>query len=390
MILFALTFFPRSFAIRRPRALLCTVLAVIALCIIFRAHGTSHLDTLAPPAFPARDSGPQQERAGANGPTALGTMLPEQVKVHAKEPEPEAKTEPKTEAAATTTDGLIVPQPLDACPAEHSNKECVCPLSLRESPSEGKHRLAVIVPFRDGCGAGSQGDGRNKNLAEFVPYLHTFLSSQNLDFRIIVVDQVKRGLFNKGFLFNVGYLLANQSYDYLALHDVDLVPENAALKYSFPSGAPMHLCVTNSRTAYQPAYEGMVGGVLLMRAEQYAAVNGFANTYWTWGQEDDDMYNRLRGIHGAVMRPAPDVGRYRALDHVRVEGLDETPRFRTQRGELQAAIAAANQGKEATTAHVMKNGLRQVQYRIVDRGCRADYEHYRVDYLNPDQPMGPC
>ena len=254
----------------------------------------------------------------------------------------------------------------------------------------GKHRLAVIVPFRDGCATGSQGGGRLANLNEFVPYMQRFLSEQGIDFEIFIVEQVKKGLFNKGFLFNTGFLLAREHFDYVALHDVDQVPENKANKYNYPEGnMPMHLCVANSRTNYEPAYESMVGGVLMMTREQYDAVNGFSNTYWTWGQEDDDMYNRVRGIHGGVRRPSAAVGRYRALEHARVAGLDETPRFRKQREELRRIIAAAAKGKVATQELVMKNGFRQVKYRVVSANC-SSYSHYVVDFLNPDIPMENC
>lgn len=254
----------------------------------------------------------------------------------------------------------------------------------------GKHRLAVIVPFRDGCAKDSQGGGRLANLHEFVPYMINFLSEQNIDFEIFIVEQVKKGLFNKGFLFNTGFLLAKDNFDYVALHDVDQVPENPKLLYTYPSGnTPWHMCVSNSRTNYEPAYEGMVGGVLLMTSAQYDAVNGFSNTYWSWGQEDDDMYNRIRGVHGQVQRPSADVGRFRALDHERVMGLDETPRFRTQREELKAIIAAST-SRKATEAIVMKNGFRQVKYAIESSNCTEHYSHYVVDYLNPNAPMQEC
>lgn len=255
---------------------------------------------------------------------------------------------------------------------------------------EGKHRLAVIVPFRDGCAKDSQGGGRMANLREFIPYMTKFLSAQGLDFEIFIVEQVKKGLFNKGFLFNAGFLLGQSHFDYVALHDVDQVPENPQNSYGYPVGNPWHLCVTNSRTKYVPAYEGMVGGVLVMRREQYEAINGFSNTYWSWGQEDDDMYNRVHGILGRVQRPAAEVGRYRALDHVRVEGLDLTPRFKQQRDELKTLISASAQGRSATEALVMKNGYRQVKYSVVSANCTPHVSHYIVDYLNPNAPMLSC
>ena len=37
---------------------------------------------------------------------------------------------------------------------------------------KGKHRLAVVVPFRDSASQTSQGANRTENLNEFVPYIH--------------------------------------------------------------------------------------------------------------------------------------------------------------------------------------------------------------------------
>jgi hypothetical protein len=255
----------------------------------------------------------------------------------------------------------------------------------------GNHRLAVIVPFRDGCTKDSQGGGRQKNLEEFVPYMTEFLGQQHLDFEIFVVEQVQKGAFNKGFLFNTGFLLAERDFDYVALHDVDQVPEVAENSYAYPEGnVPWHLCVATSRKKYQQAYAGMVGGVLLMKREHYQAINGFSNTYWSWGQEDDDMFNRIRGILGGIKRPTAAVGRYRSLDHPRVQGLTETSRFRKQRGELMSMITASQGGRGPTEALVMKNGFRQVKYEVVSTRCAPQYTHVVVDFLNPDEPMEPC
>eukprot|EP00048_Salpingoeca_helianthica_P017734 m.238791 g.238791 ORF g.238791 m.238791 type:complete len:335 (+) comp22030_c0_seq1:68-1072(+) len=255
----------------------------------------------------------------------------------------------------------------------------------------GKHRLAVIVPYRDGCTAESQGGGRAKNLEEFVPYMIQFLKKQHIDFEIFVVEQVHKGLFNKGFLFNAGFLLAEKNFDYVALHDVDQLPEVDENSYGYPEGnVPWHLCVATSGNQYKPASNNMVGGVLLMKREHFQAINGFSNSYWSWGQEDDDVFNRIRGILGGVKRPSAALGRYRSLDHPRVEGLQDSPRVRKQRAELLALITASTQGRTPTEALVMKNGYRQVKHTIVRADCEPHYTHVVVDFLNPDQPMEKC
>ena len=46
-----------------------------------------------------------------------------------------------------------------------------------------------------------------------------------------------------------------------------------------------------------------------MHVDYFAAVNGYANVYWGWGGEDDDMSARIRcGIQKKIARPLPCSG----------------------------------------------------------------------------------
>lgn len=40
-------------------------------------------------------------------------------------------------------------------------------------------------------------------------------------------------------------------------------------------------------------YTSYFGGVSALTREQYEAINGFSNSFFGWGGEDDDFYNRF-------------------------------------------------------------------------------------------------
>ena len=77
--------------------------------------------------------------------------------------------------------------------SNHANSSCDCKselLALRlkqeslsdSEPVKREHKLCILVPFRD----------RFEELLEFAPYLHNFLSKQNIDHEIYILHQVDK------------------------------------------------------------------------------------------------------------------------------------------------------------------------------------------------------
>ena len=52
-----------------------------------------------------------------------------------------------------------------------------------------------------------------------------------------------------------------------------------------------------------------------MRTEDFKKVNGYSNKFWGWGNEDDDMYNRIMCAGMEVTRPKMEIGRYKTIKH---------------------------------------------------------------------------
>ncbi|VDN91672.1 unnamed protein product [Brugia pahangi] len=157
------------------------------------------------------------------------------------------------------------------------------------------HMLCVLVPYRD----------REAELQIFVSYIADFLNKQNVLHKIIVLNQTDALRFNRASLINVGWYEADRvGCDYLAMHDVDLLPLNPQLDYSYPGkGIIRHI----SSPEYHPKYNytKFVGGILLLTMSDYKVVNGMSNKYWGWGLEDDEFYLRLRDANllSSMQRP---------------------------------------------------------------------------------------
>jgi xylosylprotein 4-beta-galactosyltransferase len=178
-----------------------------------------------------------------------------------------------------------------------------------------KHKLAIIVPYRN----------RAKHLIKFAPYITKYLNNQNINFKIFVIEQIEDKPFNKGLLFNVGVKLLDDSFDYVVLHDVDLLPTTLSdnvVDYSF-SETPKHLIShyieshDNSnilvnylkndnddvmkyikdakiRIDKKVHLENGFGGIVKMSIENFKQINGFSNQFWGWGFEDDDLLERVK------------------------------------------------------------------------------------------------
>ncbi|CAF4838907.1 unnamed protein product [Pieris macdunnoughi] len=154
-----------------------------------------------------------------------------------------------------------------------------------------KKKLAIIVPFRD----------RFEELLEFVPHMYKFLKKQNILFDIFVIQQKDSNRFNRASLINVGYIFTNKNYDYIAMHDVDLLPINDNLKYDYPGLGPLHISSPETHPKYH--YATFIGGILLVSRDHFELVKGMSNNYWGWGLEDDEFYVRLKDAGLKVFRP---------------------------------------------------------------------------------------
>ncbi|XP_060069507.1 beta-1,4-galactosyltransferase 7-like [Ylistrum balloti] len=153
------------------------------------------------------------------------------------------------------------------------------------------HKMALLVPFRN-C---------SEELNQFAPYIETFLNNQKIAHTIYVINQTDAYSFNRATLINVGFLESDPNCDYIAMHDVDLLPLNPLLNYSFPSEGPYHVSSPKLHPKYH--YPSFIGGILLITRKHFESVNGMSNLFWGWGGEDDEFGLRLLHFGMKVRHP---------------------------------------------------------------------------------------
>eukprot|EP00934_Nitzschia_sp_Nitz4_P006904 Nitzschia sp. Nitz4//scaffold315_size20666//6259//7425//NITZ4_008642-RA/size20666-processed-gene-0.3-mRNA-1//-1//CDS//3329547489//6894//frame0 len=168
-------------------------------------------------------------------------------------------------------------------------------LSLADTTS-----VAIIVPYRDL----HVEQKRAAHLAKFVPHMIQFLGSLQKqgkvsDFHVYIVEQSDDGRkFNRGKLLNIGFDYAKKqkglNHDVFIFHDVDLLPQAdlGAAYATFPK-TPYHIARVWDRYSNNPKY---FGGVVSFSSSDFKRINGYPNTFWGWGGEDDELQNRCQAI----------------------------------------------------------------------------------------------
>ncbi|XP_014745764.1 PREDICTED: beta-1,4-galactosyltransferase 3-like isoform X2 [Sturnus vulgaris] len=149
-----------------------------------------------------------------------------------------------------------------------------------------RYKSAILVAYRN----------QEKYLRHLLYYIHPFLQRQQLSYTIYLIQQVGTGSFNRAKLLNVGVreAMKDEEWDCLVLHDIDLVPENDYNLYICDEYYPKHMASAMDKFQYTLPYNSFFGGVSALTPEHYMKMNGFPNTYWGDGGENDDIATSTR------------------------------------------------------------------------------------------------
>ncbi len=202
----------------------------------------------------------------------------------------------------------------------------------------------VLVPYRD----------RAENLKQFIPVIKDFIE----DAKIFVVEQADDKPFNKGALFNSGFRETEKFGGYFILHDIDLLPRKGTVDYSY-CDFPTHLSAHCSQFNYKLPYENIFGGVVVVNAAHYEAVNGFPNSLRGWGAEDDLFYQSFIAKGIEVKRK---YGWFESLPHRRY----------IDRMDYMHNVGLYRQGRN------FDDGLTTCKYKLLSLESNDMYTHLKI------------
>ncbi|NWU76041.1 B4GT3 galactosyltransferase, partial [Onychorhynchus coronatus] len=220
-----------------------------------------------------------------------------------------------------------------------------------------RYKSAILVAYRN----------QEKYLHHFLYYIHPFLQRQQLSYTIYLIQQVGTGSFNRAKLLNVGVreAMKDEDWDCLVLHDVDLVPENDYNLYICDEYYPKHMASAMDKFQYVLPYKTFFGGVSALTPDHYMKMNGFPNTYWGDGGENDDIAKRIQLAGMKIVRTSPHLGRYKVMNYDEETEMQEPWRRPTSQHNTRKTWKA--------------DGMNSLQFRLLSRIKHPLYTKITVD-----------
>jgi hypothetical protein len=144
------------------------------------------------------------------------------------------------------------------------------------------------------------------------------------DWPILIIEQSDDGKkINLGALKNIGARYAQKmAAKYVIFHDVDLIPLSPIVPFytAFPE-QPLHIGGIY-KGKYSNQGDSFLGQAVSISLKDVKTINGYPNTFWGWGGEDDAIRKRIKKNSIKIWRPTIDTG-YKALDHVESQKIPE-------------------------------------------------------------------
>jgi hypothetical protein len=179
--------------------------------------------------------------------------------------------------------------------------------------------ILIVVPY----GNLTEEERRAEQRQLWIEHMKTYCESLlHKDIHIIIAEQVSpKTLFNRGQLLNAGVFYFCQRHalapSNIVFHDIDMLPD-ANLVATYANGSKAMYLTPNTAT-HRKLYGFPLGagGICSMKHEVFAKINGYPNTFWGWGGEDNAIEKRLKA--NGIRASRNTRGDYKSTDAQRTD-----------------------------------------------------------------------
>ena len=253
---------------------------------------------------------------------------------------------------------------------------------LINEPLKTKKSIAIIIPYRDNI-------VEHPNLIKhsrlkqkrLYQYFMSKLINENLycDFKIIIVEQTYKDIFNIGKLKNVGFDYLNKNklfFDNYIFSDVDMIPSTKLIPY-FLHETNGFISLARYGTRYEQIVNAFLGGCISCSKKTFERVNGYSLLFSRgWGGEDNNLIYRCYKEDITIYTPARDAV---IIDIEEINGRPKTTFMKKE--ELKLENNYDMQRYEIVTKYDLykEDGLSNMTYNLLDKFTSDIIIHLIVD-----------
>jgi hypothetical protein len=166
---------------------------------------------------------------------------------------------------------------------------------------------------------------------------------------------------------------SGRKHDVFVFHDVDLLPSPELGRwYAKMPTKPIHIARVWDRYSNNPKY---FGGVVSFSKSDFRRINGYPNTFWGWGGEDDELQNRLE--RNGIKFESPDKGSLQDLEEM---NLDEKLSFLRQNKSWKCMVKW--EALDEHQATWKENGMADLKYKVISNKLMDDTKN--ASFVNVD------
>lgn len=131
--------------------------------------------------------------------------------------------------------------------------------------------ILIVVPYRN----------REEHLKGFLENSPAYFDKTGLSYDILICELDQIGDWNAGLSVNslVDFIGTTKKYEWLYIHHVDIWPIEG--EWKFPKQNEVYFNLGDY-------------GSCLMKMETFFKVKGYCNSFWGWGGEDNELYQKLK------------------------------------------------------------------------------------------------